>query len=96
MVEIVSLDELSDILIVKTPNSHVTADSLLDVARGRPLTNLTVDLIGDLIMDSGVQCYVVDSVTATELYTEGIWPEDTPVWLDYDALLLPIHGAGHW
>ena len=96
MVDIVSLDELSDIPIVETPNGQVTADSLLDVARGRPITNLTVDLIGDLIMDSGVRCYVMDSVTATELYTKGIWPEETPVWPDYDALLLPIHEAGHW
>ena len=56
MTDVVSLAELSDVRIAETINGHVTASSLIDIARGRALTSLTVDFIKDLIRDSDTWC----------------------------------------
>ena len=61
-----------------------------------PISNLIVDFIGDLVFDSGVRCLVLDSVTASALYTLGQRPDGTPVWPDYDAVLLPFLDEAHW
>ena len=63
---------------------------------GGPISNLIVDFIGDLIFDSGVRCLVLDSVTASALYTSGQWPDGTPSWSDYDAVLIPFLDEAHW
>ena len=96
LVDEVSLVALADTPIVESLNGLVSADALLDVASGGPISNLIVDFIGDLVSDSGVRCLVVDSVTATALYTSGQWPDTIPAWPDYDAVLLPFLDVAHW
>ena len=95
LVDEVSLEALEDTPIVESLHGLVSADALLDVVSGGPISNLIVDFIGDLVSDSGVRCLVMDSVTATALYTSGQWPDTTPTWPDYDAILLPFLDVAH-
>ena len=76
----------------------MTTDTLVDIAKGRPLTNQAVDFVVDLIEACWGQCYVMGSVAATELYSSSVWPdlEDNPHWPDYDAALLPLCEGDHW
>ena len=91
-----SLATLEDMPIVETLHGLVTSEALIDVVSGGPISNLIVDFIGDLIFDSGVRCLVLDSVTASALYTSGQWPDGTPSWSDYDAVLIPFLDEAHW
>ena len=75
IVDRVSLGAMVDVPIVESYTSVVTTDTLVDIVKGRSLTNQAVDFIGDLIEASGGRCYVMGSVAATELYSSGVWPE---------------------
>ena len=55
--------------VVETLHGLVTFSGL------RQTTNLKVDVFGDLIHDSGVRCFVMYSVLATELPDSRHWPE---------------------
>ena len=87
---------LQETPLAESYNGLVTAASLLDVAMGRPISNLTIDFIGDLITLSGCRCLVMDAVSATALYTSRIWPQDMPDWQAYDAILFPFLDLAHW
>ena len=56
LVDEVSLEALEDTPIAESLHGLVSADALLDVVSGGPISNLIVDFIGDLVSDSGVRC----------------------------------------
>ena len=66
--------------IVEFFTDQVTLDSLVNIIKGRPISNVKVDSIVDLINDSGVRGFVMDSVASTELYYSEVRldPNDNP------------------
>ena len=99
LVNSVPLAVLPDVLLVESNYSMVTSDSLLDVVKGRPISNLVIDFIVDLVDASRGRCYLMDALSATELYSSGAWWNsrgDDLVWSDYDAALFPFHENDHW
>ena len=60
-----SLRDMQDAYVVETLHGSVTSGSLTDLVLEGQNTNLTVDVIGDSINKSVVQCYVMDTVMAS-------------------------------
>ena len=98
LVDSLSLSLLPDVPIVESVGGLVTSETLLDVVKGAPISNLTIDFLVNLLYDSACRCYVLDTMASTALYAFGDWPDtgiETMVWSDYVAVLFPFHDEDH-